>query len=147
MYDNEKEQELLKTFIEVDVKDNFKTIRETLTRMGVPSGKEQKLFQSCHILHKKSKFYIVHFKEMFMLDGRSTNFDEMDRQRRNKIASLLEEWGLCTVKNPDMIEDRCLPRSLMVIPYSDKINWTLCPKYNIGTKKSHQQENDYVYNQ
>lgn len=132
---NTNEREILKTFIEIDPGENFRSIRETLTRMGVPSGKEQKLFQSCHILHKKGKFYIVHFKEMYILDGKPSNFDEMDKLRRNKIASLIEEWGLCKVLDKSKIADKCASNALVVIPYSEKINWILVPKYSIGKKK------------
>lgn len=137
MYD---EKELLESFIEINPGDNFRSIRETLTRMGVPSGKEPKLFQSCHILQKKGKYYIVHFKELFMLDGKPSNFEEMDKQRRNKIASLLEEWGLCTIVDHSKVEDQCPAKSLLVIPYSEKLNWQLCPKYSIGKPKKNWEE-------
>lgn len=129
------EQTIVDQFIEIDPKENFSAIKETLTRMGVPSAKKPELYQSCHILHKRGKFYIVHFKEMFLLDGKTANFDDMDIKRRNKVASLLHEWGLCVVKDPSKITDQCLPTALVVIPFAERTNWALIPKYSLGRPK------------
>lgn len=114
--------------------DDFLKVRETLTRIGVASRKEQKLFQSCHILHKQGRYYIVHFKELFMLDGKKANLEESDVQRRNTIATLLSDWGLVEIQNKDVVQD-CAPlRQIKIIGYKDKAEWELCPKYNIGNK-------------
>lgn len=114
--------------------DDFLKVRETLTRIGVASRKEQKLFQSCHILHKQGRYYIVHFKELFMLDGKKANLEESDVQRRNTIATLLSDWGLVEIQNPKSAQD-CAPlRQIKIIGYKDKDQWELCPKYNIGNK-------------
>lgn len=116
--------------------DDFLKVRETLTRIGVSSKKENKLYQSCHILHKRGKFYIVHFKELFALDGLPTDMDDMDRGRRNTIANLLEEWGLVEVVDPKMSSEPIASLAQMkIIPYKDKKNWELVPKYHIGKKK------------
>lgn len=115
--------------------DNFRKVRETLTRIGVSSRKENKLWQSCHILHKRGKYYIVHFKELFALDGLPTNLSDDDVARRNKIASLLEEWGLLSIVKPDKLEPIASIKQLKIISYSDKDSWELCPKYHIGKKK------------
>jgi len=115
--------------------DDFLKIRETLTRIGVSSKKNQKLYQSCHILHKKGKYYIVHFKELFMLDGKPSNFDAVDVARRNTIANLLEEWELLTIVNPGMTEEPvCSINQIKIISHSEKGNWELVPKYNIGRR-------------
>jgi len=114
--------------------DDFLKVRETLTRIGVASRKEQKLFQSCHILHKQGRYYIVHFKELFMLDGKKANLEETDVQRRNTIATLLSDWGLVEIQNKEVAQD-CAPlRQIKIIGYKDKDQWELCPKYNIGNK-------------
>ena len=114
--------------------DDFLKVRETLTRIGVASRKEQKLFQSCHILHKQGRYYIVHFKELFMLDGKKANLEEGDVQRRNTIATLLSDWGLVEIQNKEVAQD-CAPlRQIKIIGYKDKSEWELCPKYNIGNK-------------
>jgi hypothetical protein len=114
--------------------DDFLKVRETLTRIGVASRKEQKLFQSCHILHKQGRYYIVHFKELFMLDGKKANLEESDVQRRNTIATLLSDWGLVEIQNKEVAQD-CAPlRQIKIIGYKDKSEWELCPKYNIGNK-------------
>lgn len=115
--------------------DDFLKVRETLTRIGVASRKEKKLYQSCHILHKKGKYYIVHFKELFALDRKPTNFSVNDFQRRNRIVQLLCDWGLLTVVNPDSITDVSPLNQIKVISYKDKEEWTLESKYNIGKKK------------
>ncbi len=115
--------------------DDFLKIRETLTRIGVSSRKEKKLYQSCHILHKQGRYYIVHFKELFLLDGKVSSLTDNDIQRRNRIAKLLEDWGLLTLVNP-IEEDRLAPlNQIKIIPFSDKENWILESKYNIGKKK------------
>lgn len=115
--------------------DDFLKIRETLTRMGVASKKEQKLYQSCHILHKQGRYFIVHFKELFLLDGKPSNLLENDIQRRNTIATLLSDWGLLTVLDKQQVKDVAPLRQVKVIPHRDKSNWELCPKYNIGNVK------------
>jgi hypothetical protein len=124
--------------IEVVLKepDDFLKVRETLTRIGVASRKEKKLYQSCHILHKKGKYYIVHFKELFALDRKDTNFSLNDLQRRNRIIQLLSDWGLITVVNADLIVDAAPLNQIKVISYKDKAEWTLESKYNIGKKKT-----------
>ena len=115
--------------------DDFLKVRETLTRIGVASRKERKLYQSCHILHKKGKYYIVHFKELFALDGKQTNISENDVQRRNRIARLLSDWGLITVVN-ELVDDQLAPlNQIKVLSYKDKGEWILESKYNIGKKK------------
>lgn len=114
--------------------DDFLKVRETLTRIGVASRKEQKLFQSCHILHKQGRYYIVHFKELFMLDGKKSNLEDSDIARRNTIATLLSDWGLVEIQNKEVCVD-CAPlRQIKIIGYKDKDEWELCPKYNIGNK-------------
>ena len=111
--------------------DDFLKVRETLTRIGVASRKEQKLFQSCHILHKQGRYFIVHFKELFLLDGKKANLEENDLNRRNTIATLLSDWGL--VSFAIKLELTCAPlRQIKIIPYKEKDKWELCPKYNIG---------------
>ena len=124
--------------IEVTLKepDDFLKVRETLTRIGVASRKEKKIYQSCHILHKQGKYYIVHFKELFALDGKKANLFVNDIQRRNRISQLLSDWGLVTVVDSSAIED-CAPLSqIKVLSYTDKGDWTLESKYNIGKKKT-----------
>lgn len=128
----------LSNFVEVKLKeqDDFLKVRETLTRIGVSSRKEKTLFQSCHILHKQGVYYIVHFKELFALDGKETNFDESDISRRNAIAKLLEEWGLVKIVNPDIMKDNIAPlHQIKIISFREKDQWQLIPKYNIGVKK------------
>jgi len=116
--------------------DDFLKVRETLTRIGVASRKENKLFQSCHILHKQGRYFIVHFKELFLLDGKPSNLVENDVQRRNTISTLLADWGLVTILNPDEAKDIAPLRQIKVIPFKDKSLWELCPKYNIGNSQS-----------
>lgn len=115
--------------------DDFLKVRETLTRIGVASRKEKKLYQSCHILHKKGKYYIVHFKELFSLDGKQTNLSTNDLQRRNRIAQLLCDWGLITIVDATSVADIAPLNQIKVISYKDKDEWTLESKYNIGKKK------------
>ena len=115
--------------------DDFLKVRETLTRIGVSSRKEKKLFQSCHILHKKGKYYIVHFKELFALDGKHANLTSNDIQRRNRIAKLLSDWGLIGIVTDDKIEDVAPLNQIKVIAFKEKGDWILESKYNIGKKK------------
>jgi hypothetical protein len=118
-------------------KDDFLKIRETLSRIGVASRREQELFQSCHILHKRGKYYITHFKELFKLDGKPTNIDESDIGRRNTIVSLLEQWKLVSVVNTEQIAEPRAPLSqIKIIPFKEKPEWKLTTKYSIGSNKS-----------
>ena len=115
--------------------DAFLKIRETLTRIGVASRKDKKLFQSCHILHKQNKYYIVHFKELFALDGKPSNFSEDDKARRNTITALLAEWGLVSVADEKKIADPKASLShIKVLPHKEKDDWELVAKYNIGKR-------------
>ena len=116
--------------------DDFLKIRETLTRIGVASRKDKTLFQSCHILHKQGRYFIVHFKELFALDGKPTNFSENDQARRNTIANLLAEWGLIKLINPEEISELVVPlNQLKILAFKEKDLWELTAKYNIGSKK------------
>ena len=135
MDDNEQVKDLVEiTFPE---KDDFLKIRETLSRIGVASRKDKELFQSCHILHKKGKYYIVHFKELFKLDGKQTNFDESDIGRRNTIIDLLRQWNLVSIVIPTSITEPRAPLSqIKVIPYREKNEWKLTQKYSIGNNIS-----------
>ena len=123
--------------LEVTLKepDDFLKVRETLTRVGVASRKERKLYQSCHILHKRGKYYIVHFKELFALDGKPTNITPNDVQRRNRIAKLLSDWGLVEISGEDT-GDLAPLNQIKVLSFKDKGEWTLESKYNIGKKKT-----------
>jgi len=126
------------TLLEVRLKnpDDFLKVRETLQRIGVASRKDKKLYQSCHILHKRGKYYIVHFKELFALDGKPTNFEDTDKGRRNSIARLLSEWGLIEIVNPVMSEQPLSPLSqIKILPYGERSEWELITKYSIGSKK------------
>jgi len=127
----------LSKFVEVVLteQDDFLKVRETLTRIGVSSRKEKVLYQSCHILHKQGKYYIVHFKELFALDGKPSNISENDIQRRNAIAVLLEEWGLVKIINPEILTDNIAPlHQIKIISFKEKDEWDLIAKYNIGKK-------------
>tara|TARA_B100000003_G_scaffold118985_1_gene106646 strand:+ start:63 stop:506 length:444 start_codon:yes stop_codon:yes gene_type:complete len=115
--------------------DDFLKVRETLTRIGVASRKEKKLYQSCHILHKQGRYFIVHFKELFALDGKHANLTVNDVQRRNRIVRLLADWGLITVVSPDAVLDIAPLNQIKVLAYRDKSDWVLEQKYNIGSKK------------
>ena len=115
--------------------DDFLKVRETLTRIGVASRKEKKIYQSCHILHKQGKYYIVHFKELFALDGKHANLTVNDVQRRNRIINLLSDWGLITITKPDTVTDVAPLNQINVLSYKDKNDWVLESKYNIGKKK------------
>ena len=112
--------------------DDFLKVKETLTRIGVASKQERKLFQSCHILHKQGRYFIVHFKELFLLDGNKSNLEVNDVSRRNTIAQLLSDWNLVSLVQPINVED-CAPlRQIKIIPFREKSEWELCPKYTIG---------------
>ena len=116
--------------------DDFLKVRETLTRIGVASRKDKILYQSCHILHKQGRYFIVHFKELFALDGKPTNFSENDQARRNTIANLLAEWGLIKLINPEEISELVVPlNQLKILSFKEKDLWELTAKYNIGSKK------------
>jgi|TARA_R110000764_G_scaffold1305_6_gene5155 hypothetical protein len=135
----EKENNEIKEWVPADMlevtlnePDDFLKIRETLTRIGVASRKDQKLYQSCHILHKQGRYFIVHFKELFLLDGKPSNLIENDIQRRNTISTLLSDWGLVTMIKPSQAKDTAPLRQIKVIPFKEKGQWELCPKYNIG---------------
>lgn len=130
---------IVDTLVEIKLKEeqDFLKIKETLTRIGIASKKENILYQSCHILHKKGLYYIVNFKELFMLDGKSANFSEEDKGRRNTIVSLLEDWGLCIIVDKEKVASPRLPlNQIKIIPYKEKDNWTLESKYSIGKTKS-----------
>ena len=115
--------------------DDFLKVRETLTRIGVASRKEKKLYQSCHILHKQGRYYIVHFKELFALDGKKANLSTNDVQRRNRIVQLLGDWGLISIPTAEVITDVAPLSQIKVLAYKEKGDWTLESKYNIGKKK------------
>ena len=112
--------------------DDFLKIKETLTRIGVASRKDNKLYQSCHILHKQGRYFIVHFKELFLLDGKKSNLEENDIARRNTIATLMSDWGLLTVDTNKKLEPLAPLRQIKIISFKDENKWQLCPKYNIG---------------
>ena len=121
--------------VEITLKSNedFLKVKETLTRIGVASKKEKVVFQSCHIRHKQGKYYLVHFKELFKLDGRPADFDDKDLARRNTIANLLQEWGLIKIYEPSITAEPVAPLSqIKVLSYKEKADWQLVPKYNIG---------------
>lgn len=130
---------VLDTLIEVRIteQEDFLKIKETLTRMGVASRKDKKLYQSCHILHKQGRYYIVHFKELFALDGKPSNFSDEDKGRRNTIVKLLADWGLVEIMNPNTMGEHVAPMSqIKVITHREKADWELVPKYNIGRKRT-----------
>jgi hypothetical protein len=128
--------------VKLDHPDDFLKVRETLTRIGIASKKDNTLYQSCHILHKKGKFYILHFKQLFLLDGKQSNFTDEDRARLNKIANLLHEWNLITLVNPDKIrEPQASIDQIKIISHKDKSSWNLVQKYTIGKIKSKQESN------
>jgi len=120
--------------------DDFLKVRETLTRIGVASRKEKKIYQSCHILHKQGRYFLVHFKELFALDGKHANLTSNDVQRRNRIAQLLADWGLVGVVDADKIQDIAPLNQIKVLSYKDKQDWILETKYNIGAKKKKSEE-------
>lgn len=130
---------IIESLVEVELpsQDSFLKVKETLTRIGVASKKDKILYQSCHILHKQGRYYIVHFKELFILDGKANSLSEEDRARRNTIINLLEEWGLVKSVKPEMTQDPVAPLSqVKVLPYKEKDEWTLTAKYSIGKRKS-----------
>jgi hypothetical protein len=130
--------ELMDTLIEVKIgeEEDFLKIKETLTRIGIASKKEKKLYQSCHIFHKQGRYYIVHFKEMFAVDGKPSNFSEEDKGRRNRIVELLQDWGLLKVVEIDKIKHPLASMNqIKIIPHKEKNEWLLEPKYNMGRKK------------
>ena len=135
--------DVVETLVEVELENEeaFLKIRETLTRIGIASRRENKLFQSCHILHKRDKYYIVSFKEMFALDGKETNFSEEDKARRNKIVCLLKDWNLLKIKDEDKVKEPVASMNqIKVIPFKEKADWILESKYTIGNRK-HQNVN------
>ena len=120
--------------------DDFLKVRETLTRIGVASRKDKTLYQSCHILHKQGRYFIVHFKELFALDGKPSNFSDSDISRRNTIATLLAEWGLLKLVIPDLSKQPIAPISqIKVLPFKEKDQWNLTAKYNIGKKNGEKE--------
>ena len=131
-------EDMIDSMIEVRLKeaDDFLKVRETLTRIGIASRKDKTLFQSCHILHKQGKYYIVHFKELFALDGKRANITVNDVQRRNRIIQLLLDWGLVSVVSADKVNDIAPLNQIKVISYKEKNDWNLETKYNIGKKKT-----------
>ena len=133
----EEVQWTAESMVEVGLKepDDFLKVRETLTRIGVASRKEKKLYQSCHILHKQGRYYIVHFKELFALDGKKANLSTNDVQRRNRIVQLLSDWGLISISAKETIADVAPLSQIKVLSYKEKGDWTLESKYNIGKKK------------
>ena len=122
--------------------DDFLKVRETLTRIGVASRKEKKIYQSCHILHKQGRYYLVHFKELFALDGKHANLTLNDVQRRNRIAQLLADWGLISIVDADKIQDIAPLNQIKVLAFRDKQDWILETKYNIGSKKKRAEETE-----
>ena len=121
--------------VTLDEPDDFLKVRETLTRIGVASRRDNTLFQSCHILHKQGRYFIVHFKELFLLDGKKSNLEENDIARRNTIATLMSDWGLLSIDDKDKAQPLAPLRQIKIIPFKEKSNWTLQPKYNIGNNK------------
>lgn len=133
----------LEDFVEVKLPDPqaFLKVKETLTRIGVASKKDKTLYQSCHILHKQGHYYLVHFKEMFMLDGKATDFSEEDRGRRNTIANLLAEWELVTLVDPNKSKEPLTPLNrIKIISYTEKSEWNLVAKYSLGKKRYNEDE-------
>jgi hypothetical protein len=129
----------VEALVEIKLKqpDDFLKVKETLTRIGVASKKDKTLYQSCHILHKQSRYYIVHFKELFMLDGKPYNFSDKDAARRSTIVNLLAEWDLVQIVDNDKVNDNIVPiNQLKIISFKEKDEWNLVAKYNIGNKKS-----------
>jgi hypothetical protein len=133
---------MIETLVEVKLEkeQDFLKVKETLTRIGVASRKENKLFQSCHILHKQGKYYLVHFKELFALDGKQTDFSDDDKGRRNTIASLLEEWGLLKIQSSEKVKEPKAPLSqIKIITFKEKNDWECVAKYTIGRKGNYTQ--------
>ena len=122
--------------VQLNTPDDFLKVRETLTRIGVASRKDNTLYQSCHILHKQGRYFITHFKELFLLDGKPSNLMTNDIQRRNTVATLLSDWGLISFVDERQAEDKAPLRQIKIISFRDKDQWNLCPKYNIGNSKA-----------
>jgi hypothetical protein len=120
--------------VEID-KDNFLKVVETLTRIGLPTGDQTKLVQSCHVLHKQGQYSLMHFKELFLIDGKTADFSESDRFRRNTIAKLLEDWGLVRIKNKEVLDGFLPLKKIKIVPYKEKSNWVFEQKYTIGANK------------
>ncbi len=136
--------EIVNSLVEIRLPnpDNFLKVKETLTRIGIPN-KEKKLFQSCHILQKRGKYYLVHFKELFLLDGKKADFTEEDQGRRNTIANLLSDWGLVELVDEEKVHKNLIPmQKIKVIAFKDKENWELVEKYSIGKKKKNDEGNE-----
>jgi len=130
--------------VTINQPDDFLKVRETLTRIGVASRKDKTLYQSCHILHKQGKYYIVHFKELFALDGKNATLSENDIQRRNTIAILLQDWSLIDITDKKSSENKAPLSQIKVLPFKEKKEWTLSAKYNIGKKAGESQKTDGV---
>ena len=129
---------IIDSLVEVTLpsQDSFLKVKETLTRIGAASKNDKVLYQSCHILHKQGRYYIVHFKELFILDGKTNTLSDEDRARRNTIVNLLEEWGLVSTVKPEVVQDPVSPLSqIKVLPYKEKDEWSLVAKYSIGKRK------------
>lgn len=145
------QEKILNKMVEVTIKDreDFSKIRETLERIGIPSKDRSKLFQSCHILSKRGKYYITHFKLLFGLDGKYVNLKQDDEARMNSIALLLEEWGMLKIVNREKVKELTLPvdRNVKIIKHEDRENWELVPKYNIGNRKSYNKYPDDEYDE
>ena len=122
--------------VQLNTPDDFLKVRETLTRIGVASRKDNTLYQSCHILHKQGRYFITHFKELFLLDGKPSNLTLNDIERRNTVATLLSDWGLISFVDERQAEDKAPLRQIKIISFKDKDQWNLCPKYNIGNSKA-----------
>lgn len=123
--------------VELPEPDNFLKVKETLTRIGIASRKERRLYQSCHILHKQGRYFLVHFKELFALDGKESNLTNNDVERRNTVAVLLQDWGLLKIMKPAEAEQQASLSQIKVLSFKEKDEWDLVPKYNIGKKKNH----------
>jgi hypothetical protein len=121
--------------VQLPTPDNFLKVKETLSRIGVASKKQQKLFQTAHILHKRGRYFIVHFKELFILDNKDSNISLSDIERRNAIANLLDDWGLLKVVKKPLVNMNAVLAQIKIVSYKDKCNWEFCPKYTIGQKK------------
>ena len=122
--------------VQLNTPDDFLKVRETLTRIGVASRKDNTLYQSCHILHKQGRYFITHFKELFLLDGKPSNLTLNDIERRNTVATLLSDWGLISFVDERQAEEKAPLRQIKIISFKDKDQWNLCPKYNIGNSKA-----------
>ena len=133
---------IIETMVEVNLREeeDFLKVRETLTRIGVASRKDRVLFQSCHILHKQGRYFIVHFKELFALDGKTANISDNDIERRNTIAQLLKDWELIEIVNHDKLDNKAPLSQIKVLSFKEKNEWKLEPKYNIGKKKEEEEQ-------